>query len=64
MKTFEKIAFSLVTMFGLMCFAVVVYGSSPDARDAVHEVIRAGKTWPAAGCSMSPSDPCTMYWLN
>ncbi|PMS33281.1 hypothetical protein B0G57_120100 [Trinickia symbiotica] len=64
MKTFEKIAFSLVTMFGLMCFAVVVYGSSPDARDAVHEVIHASENWPASSCSMSPTDPCTMYWLN
>jgi hypothetical protein len=51
-------------MFGLMCFAVVVYGSSPDARDAVHEVIHASENWPASSCSMSPTDPCTMYWLN
>jgi hypothetical protein len=62
MKAFEKFAFSLVTLFGLMCFAVVVYGSSPDARDAVHEVIQAGSA--TTNCTMSPMNPCTMYWLN
>jgi hypothetical protein len=64
MKAFEKIAFSLVTLFGLMCFAVVVYGSSPDARDALHEVVHASSALPGATCSMNPTDPCTMYWLN
>jgi hypothetical protein len=64
MKAFEKVAFSLVTLFGLSCFAVVVYGSSPDTRDAVHEVMRVSSTLPASTCSMSPADPCTMYWLN
>jgi hypothetical protein len=62
MKVFERIAFSLVTMFGLMCFAVVVYGSSPDARDAVHDVIQASRQ--STTCSMNAFDPCTMYWLN
>lgn len=64
MKVFEKIAFSLVTMFGLMCFAVVVYGRSPDARDAVHAVMQAGRVWPADNCSMAPTDPCMMFWLD
>ncbi|MEA3118829.1 MAG: hypothetical protein QOI13_2099 [Paraburkholderia sp.] len=64
MKVFEKIAFSLVTLFGLMCFAVVVYGSSPYARDAVHEVVQAGGEMPAATCALSPVDTCMMYWLN
>jgi hypothetical protein len=63
MKAFEKIAFSLVTVFGLMCFAVVVYGSSPEARDAVHEIVQAGSALPAATCSMNPADPCTMQGL-
>lgn len=64
MKTFEKIAFSLVTLFGLMCFAVVVYGRSPVARDAIHHVVRAGAVWPMNVCSMAPGDPCTVAWLN
>jgi hypothetical protein len=64
MKTFEKFAFSLVTLFGLMCFSVVVYGSNPGVRDAVHEVMQARSTFPTSACSMSPTDPCTMYWLN
>ncbi|GLU33710.1 hypothetical protein WKR88_03305 [Trinickia caryophylli] len=64
MKAFEKVAFSLVTLFGLMCFAVVVYGRSPGAREAVHEVVQASSTWPMNACSMKPDDPCTIYWLN
>jgi hypothetical protein len=64
MKAFERIAFSLVTLFGASCFAVVVYGSSPETRDAVHEVMQAGSVLPGGNCSMTASDPCTMYWLN
>ena len=64
MKAFEKFAFSVVTLFGLMCFAVVVYGRSPEARDAVHQIVQAGTVWPMGACSMAPDDPCTIYWLN
>jgi hypothetical protein len=64
MKVFEKIAFSLVTLFGSMCFAVVVYGSSPRAHDAVREVMQVGQELPAATCALSPLDICMMSWLN
>jgi hypothetical protein len=64
MKVFEKIAFSLVTLFGSMCFAVVVYGSSPHAHEAVHEIMQVSKELPAATCALSPIDTCMMSWLN
>jgi hypothetical protein len=64
MKAFERIAFSLVTLFGLTCFAVVVYGSSAEAREVVHEVVHAGSSLPVASCSMNVNDPCPMVWLN
>jgi hypothetical protein len=62
MKVFEKIAFSLVILFGLMCFAVVVYGHSPDARDLVQEAMQS--EWLTATCAQSPIDTCTTYLLN
>jgi len=39
--------------FGQTCFAVVVYGSSPDVRDAVHEVMEAGSASPCHGVRLS-----------
>ncbi len=64
MKDLEKIAFSLVTLFGLMCFAVVVYGSSPDVRDVVHEAMQDGSELPAATCALSPGDAYITYIAN
>jgi hypothetical protein len=62
-QVLEQLAFSLVTLFGLMCFAVVVYGYSPDARSAVHAAMQASSQFPVA-CTGNPSDTCVAYLVN
>lgn len=62
-RVLEQIAFLLVVMFGLICFAVVVYGYSPRARHAVHAVIETGRQFPAPCSSPSP-DSCVAYLIN
>lgn len=62
-QVIEQIAFSLVVLFGLMCFAVVVYGYSPDARQAVHAAMQASSQLPMA-CPTSPTDTCVAYLVN
>jgi hypothetical protein len=62
-QVLEQIAFLLVVMFGLMCFGVVVYGGSPDARSAVHAAIQASSQLPTP-CPANANDACIAYLVN
>jgi hypothetical protein len=62
----ERFAFSLVVLFALMCSAFIVWESSPDLRENVHqgkELLLKSSEY-TFSCASMATEPCAGFPLD